>query len=351
MGLAQLWKSYKKLFLAFMVVLVLDLTWNYEYSSLDPIIRHSSRPQLTSKSASLSSLKIIPLGDFSNASATRHPITVVTTLFRLKLGDERNHSIWIEAMLKNLDSPFVAFVDKPSARLFQKHFLAFLSANTTNRLRGVLLVAKSIWHVMDELDAIRNRTRSYLNEYRGDVDVELLLSTLKPHMASRVTHMNAFKSEFFMYVECDRSWLETSQRPQVHDWPNVEFTTQQVAKLLVDRVLFAQQVENDLSESTQAVFFAGSARAIERLDQAYYRLNVDFMFIDKKHRFGRKNLISHLLSGSLRHYALRLRAYDLNNCSSSMRVDDGSRFFFIFYYFASSDEYICGEPKLKFINS
>ena len=284
-------RTYCKLAIAIFVLLVIDLSWEHWNSPhIDISIQANS-----DNSGPLN--RIIRLGDFYNSKLINSSTTIVTSLFKL---NESKHSLEsedhedddetrrrrLEAMLKSLAVPFVAFVDPHTAEWFQQ---VFSNQNTQPHLIGILLVSATIWNVADELESVRNR--SYSSEYSSS---ELYaMRNLRPFMLRRVSKVNPFRSEIFMYVTSD-SW----RSGKVFDrWPNAEFT-REVATHIKSRVLFAQ-IHSQTNQSRlfnrpliQNGFFMGTTMSIRRVYVEFYNLH-DLLIRQARFSLERKqNLIN-----------------------------------------------------------
>lgn len=341
---SQKTRTYCKLAIAIFVLLVIDLSWEHWNS---PHIDNISIIQAKSDNGPTPN-RIIRLGDFYNSRLINSSTTIVTSLFKLnesKYSLESDHEDDVircqrlEAMLKSLAVPFVAFVDAHTAEWFQKVFSS--QKNIQPHLIGILFVSANIWNVADELESVRNR--SYSNEYSSS---ELYaMRNLRPFMLRRVSKVNPFRSEIFMYVESD-SW----RSGKVFDrWPNVEFT-RVIAMQIKSRILFAQihPQTNETRLFNQPIiqdgFFVGTTMSIRRFYVEFYNLH-DLLIRQARFSLDRKqHLINFFVfERTYQDQVVILRAFDLN-CYE--RVD---RRAFFQYYFAAQNEYTCLNERLPLL--
>jgi hypothetical protein len=280
--------------------------------------------------------------DLGIEKTTSNYVTVVSVYYALSRSNHKSNDYlkWAQTMFASVRVPLIIFADSSSV-----NFLTQLI--TQNRLNAKLIITKTIWDVMRDLEVERNRfyIRNYMTKQRRQ-DPErrrnsaemYAIWNLKSHFMNKSVHLNPFKSKFFIYTDMD-AWRGRA----FQGWPDVEFVRQlhtrldssilygQVNEIEENRARFS--ISKDLIEGT---FFAGSDKAIRKLAQDYYKVHDDFL--DRKKFVGKDQTLMNYLTFFRSTGVVRLKMYGLK-CPKYV-----NKWFFYQYYFAQPDEFsVCGE--------
>ena len=201
--------------------------------------------------------------------------TVISAYFLFKSKHSpAEYDKWMRTFMASVSgAPLVMFIDTSSYEKY-KHL--------RKSMRTTFVVYGSVWQIMGELEAERNRTyaESYLVSQRH-IDPERKIHTselyaiwnLKAFMVNKVLDKNPYKSEFFIYSDAG-AWR--SEQP-IENWPSEQFVDE-VAARIEDRMLFGKVNRKDpiapgKKVSIEGTFFAGSTKAMRDYKRAYYDMH------------------------------------------------------------------------------
>ena len=284
-------------------------------------------------------------------------VTVVTNYFRIP-HSKHNHQLYMTWM-RNLFSsikhvPVVVITDVHSVNDIY-NLTSDLKSSQNAQLKVTFYVVDSSWSSVKQLEMERNIC--YANNYifyQPSVDVEFLrhnpnlysIWNSKAYYLNLSATKNFYNSSFFVYTD-----IGAFRNYVYKDWPDRSFA-RHLKNYLNDRILFGQvtPMPGDFNSSKvnfiQAGFFAGSALAIRRFSDGYYRVQDELL--TRRQFVGKEQKLLNLLSADslFKRHAVALQAYSsYNDCTLPYDV-----WFFYQTYMADSKSIGCLNVNDKLSN-